>query len=144
MTKDIQVRSAGGLLFRDDHVLLIHWDPPRDSYDFPKGTIDKGETVEDACVREVLEETGYATRIIDFIGRTHYEFDGHDGRHIKKAVDYYLLESTEQTNVEPRRETHETFHNTWVPVNDAANVITRDIDKEIFRKALALRQSIQL
>jgi len=60
-------KTYGGIIFTDDHrVVLVeptnhfsglHWT-------FPKGGIDKGETEEQAALREVLEETGYVCKII--------------------------------------------------------------------------------
>ena len=132
--------SAGGLIFKDDKVLLIHWAEPRSSYDIPKGTIEKGETPEQACIREVQEETGYKTKIITPIGQTHYEYDWTDGTHHKKTVDYYLLElDGDQPDAAPHPEEYEHFENLWLDPKEALQMLTRDIDKEILQKALALR-----
>lgn len=50
------IEAAGGVVLNEkEEVLLIH---RRGSWDLPKGKIDDGETVEDAAVREVEEETG--------------------------------------------------------------------------------------
>jgi 8-oxo-dGTP pyrophosphatase MutT (NUDIX family) len=138
MTEIVKKHSAGGLLFDKNNVLLIHWDPPRSSYDYPKGTIDPNETPEQACVREVLEETGFNTKIVEFIGQTHYEYDWIDGTHHEKTVDYFLLENTNISELVPKRELHETFQNVWLSVDRAMELLTRDIDKEILTKALAL------
>lgn len=134
--KTVYKHSAGGVVLHNGQVLLIHWDPPRDSYDFPKGAIDKNESPEDACLREVYEETGYRTQIVRFIGTTHYEYAWKDGTHHHKTVEYFLLalDPDDQQNPTPKRERHETFVNAWVPIVDAEATITRDIDKEILRK----------
>jgi len=127
-------KSSGGLLVDADKILLIHWDKPRGSYDFPKGGVDPGETSEEACVREVYEETGYKTRIISPLGQTAYEYDWHDGTYHKKTVDYYLLQKeTKETHA---REPHETFTEIWCPLEKARELLTRDIDKVIFDKAI--------
>lgn len=50
------VEAAGGVVFNpQNEVLLIH---RRGSWDLPKGKIEKGESIEDAAIREVVEETG--------------------------------------------------------------------------------------
>lgn len=129
--------SAGGVVIHDGRALLIHWALPRDSYDFPKGSIDTGETSDAACIREVKEETGYDTEIIRYIGQTRYEYDWKDGSHHKKRVDYYLLQLIGDPAVSvPKRERHETFENIWVPLEEAEARITRPIDKEILQKAV--------
>jgi 8-oxo-dGTP pyrophosphatase MutT (NUDIX family) len=134
----VKKHSAGGLLFDKNKVLLIHWDPPRSSYDFPKGSIEPNETPEQACLREVLEETGYNAKIVEYIGQTHYEYDWIDGTHHDKIVDYFLLDITDISNSVPKRELYETFQNVWLDVNRAMELLTRDIDKEILAKALAI------
>ena len=138
MTKILKKHSAGGLLFNNGNVLLIHWDPPRSSYDFPKGSIEPNETPEQACTREVLEETGYSTKIVQFIGQTNYEYDWIDGTHYEKTVDYFLVEDTQIYKSEPKREAHETFQNVWIGVDKAMELLTRDVDKDILAKALSL------
>lgn len=120
---------------------MIHWEPPRDSYDFPKGTIEAGESSEEACIREVFEETGYKTEIISFIGSNEFDFQTPEGEWKHKISDYYLLKLTDTTLYESQREEHETFENVWVEIKDAYEIITRDINKEIFNKALEIRQN---
>ena len=132
----VHKHSAGGILFRDNEVLVIHWAEPRNSYDFPKGTIEENESAKIACVREVLEETGYAVTTKGLIGRTRYEYDWFDGTHIKKIVDYFLLQDTGIVPVEPHREQHETFENVWLTIDEARKLLTRSHDIEILEKAI--------
>ena len=131
--------SAGGLIFKDDKVLLIYSPAPRNSYDFPKGTLNEGEPSEDAAVREVFEETGYKTKVIQFIDSTHYYFQTPEGEWRLKTVDYYLLESIDDIEHDAQRESHETFENIWVPIDDAGRLLTREINKQLYKKALKLR-----
>jgi len=50
------IEAAGGVVFNPDkEILLIH---RRGFWDLPKGKIDEGETVREAALREVEEETG--------------------------------------------------------------------------------------
>ncbi len=129
--------SAGGVVLHEGKVLLIHWDTPRDSYDFPKGSLMRTETSEQACLREVKEETGYDTRILSPLGQTNYEYAWKDGTYIKKRVDYFLLELIGSPDTStPKRERYERFVNVWVSVEVASKKITRDIDKDILQKAL--------
>ena len=142
MRETVYHHSSGGLIINEDKVLVIHWNEPRSSYDFPKGGIETGESPEDACVREVYEETGYQTRIIALIGSTHYEYDWIDGTYIKKDVDYYLLAPLDMNATTPNREAHETFENVWLSFEEAATLLTRDIDKDILQKALKIKEAI--
>lgn len=53
---------ASAIIVSKRHLLLIHRiRGDRDFYVFPGGHIEEGESAEDACVREVLEETGLTT-----------------------------------------------------------------------------------
>lgn len=138
MNEIVYKHSSGGLIFHDSQVLLINWQAPRSSFDFPKGTIEAGETPEQTCVREVLEETGYRTKIIAPIGQTQYEYDWLDGSHHKKKVDYFLLELEQGAMGQPAREAHETFENIWLSPDDAMHYLTRGHDRVILKKALTM------
>lgn len=131
--------SAGGLIFKDNKVLLIHWDKPRDTYDFPKGHIDEGESSEETALREVFEETGYKTKVAQYIDSNAYYFQTPKGKWSHKTVDYYLLDLIEDAPYDVARESHETFENVWVDIAQAPSVITKAINIDIFNKALKLR-----
>ena len=49
------IDAAGGVVRKDNRLLFIF---RNDKWDLPKGKIEKGETVEEAAIREVQEECG--------------------------------------------------------------------------------------
>ena len=51
--------SVYGIIIQDGKVLLS---PQWDAYDFPGGGVEKGETLEQALLREVKEETGLTVK----------------------------------------------------------------------------------
>jgi 8-oxo-dGTP pyrophosphatase MutT (NUDIX family) len=57
----------------------------------PKGAVTEGETSEAAALREVLEETGLAARIVKRLDTIEYSFRAGDTV-IKKSVEFYLME----------------------------------------------------
>jgi len=61
--------GAGAVVMKDGEVLLIRrGKPPKlGSWSLPGGAQELGETIEDAVVREVLEETGLEVRVIAFL-----------------------------------------------------------------------------
>lgn len=58
------VVAALAVLFRGDQVLLVRRANPPDAgrWGFPGGKVDLGETLEQAAIRELAEETGVAAR----------------------------------------------------------------------------------
>ena len=73
----------------------------RDFWDLPKGKIDKGETPEQAAVREVQEETGLVqvdlgNHIID----TFHTYTHKDKRILKKT--YWYAMKTAETKLTPQ------------------------------------------
>ena len=64
--------SAGGVAFREisgNIEIAIILTEPEHRWQLPKGMIDRGETPEEAALREVREEAGIDTDIIDTIDR---------------------------------------------------------------------------
>ncbi len=73
--------GVGVVVWKGDHVLLIQRakEPMRGSWSIPGGSHDIGETVREAAVREVMEETGVTIElgpIIDVIDTIRRDGDG--------------------------------------------------------------------
>jgi len=83
------VVAVGGVVLHDQAVLLVRqtYGPARGRYLFPGGHVAPGETLDQAVIREVHEETGLATRVLGLVGiRTRC-----DGTHADTYV-MFLLE----------------------------------------------------
>lgn len=99
-------RSAGIIVFRRDgdeclFLLILSRLTKRPLWEFPKGGVDEGETVLQAALRELFEETGIRedeVRLIPEFERTEdYRFTSgrSEGRSlIHKQVTYFLGETT--------------------------------------------------
>lgn len=83
-------RSAGGLVVRESLILLISTQEGK-RWQLPKGHIEKGETPEEAAVREVREETGVTGRILAPLPPVEYWYIEKGRRRVHKKVEYYLL-----------------------------------------------------
>ena len=67
------VKAAGGLVYNHKQEILFIY--RNSKWDLPKGGIEKGETKEEAAIREVEEETGVQNlEIRDFITKTYHVF----------------------------------------------------------------------
>jgi 8-oxo-dGTP pyrophosphatase MutT (NUDIX family) len=88
--------SAGGVIYRREgdgiEVVLASRRTRRGdlAWGLAKGGIEEGETVEDAAVREVREETGLEAEIEADLGDTKYFYVWDDVR-IRKTVHFFLM-----------------------------------------------------
>ena len=99
-----KVVSAGGLVFRQAGDLIetllcararpvYHGEGEPLTWRLPKGTPERGETVEETARREVQEETGVHVNVLAPITSIRYFFVGHDdGVRYDKTVYFYLME----------------------------------------------------
>nr|MDO8061761.1 NUDIX hydrolase [Candidatus Freyrarchaeum guaymaensis] len=73
--------GVGGVVFDGGRVLLVKRgsQPSYGKWSIPGGLVELGETVADACVREVYEETGLIVkvkRLIDVVDYIDYDEEG--------------------------------------------------------------------
>ena len=93
---DTEILAAGGIVIDKQtafpRVLLVHR-PSYDDWSFPKGKLDPGETIEEAALREVREETGLDCRIIRELATLRYRYRTRNKARVRpKAVHYFLME----------------------------------------------------
>jgi 8-oxo-dGTP diphosphatase len=116
------IRAAGGLVERDGCVLVVHR-PRYDDWSLPKGKLEPGESWEEGALREVEEETGLRCTLGAEAGRTQYAVvQG------PKEVRYFRMTSSD----EPRAQ-NEVDEVRWVPLADAAALLSYDYDRELLR-----------
>ena len=133
--------SAGGVVLRGGEVLVLYV-PNHEEVVFPKGTIENNESLEEAAIREVSEETGYHTEILSPIDSHFYEFD-EGGMHIRKTVHFYLMKLVDEKEVpKPQFEAHESFENKWLSINEAMSLLTHKASKSLLKKAVELNSSL--
>ena len=85
------VVAAGGVVTnKDGKVLFIY---RNEKWDLPKGKLDKGESLEECAIREVMEETGVKDLIIENFLRTTYHVFKRNGKFKLKEVHWYAMKT---------------------------------------------------
>jgi 8-oxo-dGTP diphosphatase len=123
-----EVKASGGVVMRDERIALVHR-PRYDDWSLPKGKLDRGESWEDAALREIEEEIGLRCRLGDELSPTSYR--DHKGR--AKVVRYWLMEPLDG-EFTPNDEVDEMR---WVTPAEADDLLTYDRDRELLREVAA-------
>jgi ADP-ribose pyrophosphatase YjhB (NUDIX family) len=69
----IRPRACAAVLNNDKILMVCHQTPSRTYWTFPGGAVEAGETMEQAAVREVKEETGLNVKAVRLIFEEKYE-----------------------------------------------------------------------
>ena len=127
-----EVKAAGGVVWRegeDGLEIVIAHRPRYDDWSLPKGKLDKGETWEQAALREVEEEVGLRARLGHELDPAAYQ----DRKGRAKVVRYWLMEPEEDPGFEPNDEVDEMR---WLAPEDAVAVLSYPHDKELVLSAV--------
>jgi 8-oxo-dGTP diphosphatase len=126
-----EVKASGGVVYRRANdgieILLVHR-PRYDDWSLPKGKLDRGESWEDAAIREVEEETGLRCALGHELSPVAYR----DNKDRAKVVRYWLMEPAEAAEFEPNDEVDEMR---WVEVAAAGSLLSYPHDAELLRAA---------
>jgi len=133
--------SAGGVVMNDrDEVIVIV--PTRRAANgarvlaLPKGHPDGSESSEQAALREVREEAGVQTEVVDSLGEVRYWYQ-RGGRRIAKSVEFFLLR---YVSGDVADHDHEVEQARWVPAAEAVETLTYAGERDMVRRALSQAQ----
>lgn len=108
---------------------------PSRRWQLPKGIIDAGETPEIAAVREVREEAGIETELVELIEKVEYWYVGnHKGERVRfhKFVYFYLLKYVRGA---VENHDHEIAEARWVKIDEAIEMLAFKSEKDVAAKA---------
>jgi len=133
--------SSGGVAFRSrdgqlEVAIIQVGDDGR--WQLPKGLVDKGEDNETAAQREVREEAGIDTELLDLIGKVEYwYYSTQRGERVRfhKFVYFYLLR---YQSGDVSDHDHEVNEARWVAIDEAVEMLSFKNEKDIARKAKAM------
>ena len=123
------IRQAGSIVVRLDarepQVLLVTARRNPRNWIFPKGHIEKGESPEEAALRETREEAGVSARLIGPAGILEYGFLG-----AKARVEYFLVLFTREAG--PPEDGRQRI---WCGLDDALERLSYKNTRKLLRKA---------
>jgi 8-oxo-dGTP pyrophosphatase MutT (NUDIX family) len=129
--------SAGGVVVRDGQCVVIV--PTRRAADgskvlaLPKGHPERDESPADAALREVREEAGVESRLVEKLGDVRYWYM-REGRRIAKVVSFFLLAYVSGEVDDHDREVQDAR---WLALEDAARELTYAGEREMVARALS-------
>lgn len=97
-----EVDAAGGIVYNENAEFLMIYN--RSRWTFPKGGVEWRETIEEAAVREVKEETGLdKLQMGDKMGETYHTFRRR-GKWVLKTTHWYYMNASSTAALVPQKE----------------------------------------
>jgi 8-oxo-dGTP diphosphatase len=127
--------SSGGLVIRNmrgrAHLAVVR--VRDDILALPKGHPEKGESSQDAALREVREETGLEATPVEKLGDIRYWY-ARDGDRVMKIVSFFLFRYRSGRLEDHDQEVEEAL---WIPLEEAPRRLAYKSEREIAETALS-------
>ena len=119
--------SAGGVIVNEFNEIAVVFTDTK-SWQFPKGTIEKGEEYFETALREIKEETGLTE--LKLISKLPVYTRISSKTKEPRDLHYFLFHVKKQ-ELKPSMEITDAK---WIPLNRIEDLLTYKEDKEFFRK----------
>src|ERR1035437_9976151 len=119
---------AVAILIRGDEVLLIHRKNEKEYFVFPGGGVEEGETIEQAVIREMLEETTMEIKINKLL--YHHIYDN-DTEQYFYLCDYISGEPKLDENSEEKKkmlEGKDFYDPKWIEIKELKNMLVYPLE----------------
>lgn len=126
MVDQKHIEQAGGIVLWGDQVVLRRTE--KHNLVFPKGRVKAGETVVDAAVREVEEETGLVADPIETAGTVVCEEDN-----TVRRITFYLMRVRAETPAWLRHRGTDAFP---VPLDWAESLLKHEHNRDLYARVL--------
>jgi 8-oxo-dGTP pyrophosphatase MutT (NUDIX family) len=103
----------------------------------PKGHVELGENYLQTAVREIREETGIESKVLEKIGEISYTFKIGPKR-IKKTVHHYLLQQVGGQLNALNDPTGEVIDTQWFEIGRLEEVLAHENERKIAQRALEI------
>lgn len=125
-----KILAAGGILWRETpkgpKFVVIHRVKHQD-WSLPKGKLERGESFEEAALREVREETACTAALDDFLGTTLYTVNG-----VPKEARFWNMRLLHEAPFTPNREVDQL---SWLCPERALGLLSYEQERDLVRKA---------
>ncbi|WP_278749738.1 NUDIX hydrolase [Lactobacillus taiwanensis] len=102
----IILNFSGGILTNNQNEILLQKRSDFNAWGLPGGALEFGESAQEACVREFLEETGLKVRTKSLLGLSTNFIQHYPNRDVAQAVTIeFVVELVEKTSKEVNSET---------------------------------------
>jgi len=123
--------GASAIIIKDNRVLMIRT-KDSNSWSIPSGGLEVGETAEEACIREIAEETGYEAKIVKKLHTKKTKIKDY------KVTSQYLLCEITGGDIKYQDPDNEIEEISWKNSNEISKLIlTYPEDKEVIEQLLS-------